>query len=271
MDLNEIWQEHKRFIITVVAGVLIFMIGNSVVASLYDGDISAEKGKMSRSASRLKGNLYTASDRALAESENDLLRASYDEMVAAVAFKPRPGFTGDSAATIKFAYGNAVEGVTDRLQDLASRNRALLVEGLGLETLTTPNVDEIERHLHALDMLERSVALALQAGVRRIRRIEIDLDPAFATRRGLGAIERTKVSIDAVSTAEAATRWLALAETPIASTGEGTAGELIRSQPLPIGELDMTRVSAKDDEVRTNVTFLVVRVHETEADAEDDE
>ena len=57
-------------------------------------------------------------------------------------------------------------------------------------------------------------------------------------------------------------------ETPLPATGEGGAGELIRSQPLPIHDLELTRVSAKDDEVRANITFMVVRVHDLDTGEE---
>ena len=166
-------------------------------------------------------DLYTLTDRALAEDENELLTASYAEMVEAVAFQPRPGFIADGSTAVKNIYTSAVERVRQRTADLASRNRAMLVDGLGLEMVQTTNVDEIERHLHALDMLERALVLGLESGVRRGRRVEIDLDPAFKSRRGLGAIERTKVSVETVSTADAVTRWPAMAETPLPATGEG--------------------------------------------------
>ena len=104
--------------------------------------------------------------------------------------------------------------------------------------------------------------------MRRGRRVEIDLDPALKSRRGLGAIERNSVSVETVSTADAVTRWLAMAETPLPATGEGGPGELVRSQPLPIHDLELTRVSAKDDEVRANITFMVVRVHDLDTGEE---
>lgn len=270
MDLNEIWQEHKRFIVTVAAGLLVFFIADSMVVSLYRGDIDAQRRSALDSKRRLAGSssdgLYTATDRELAEAENDVLRAGYGRMVEAVAFLPRPGFgLADAESSPKFLYQTAAEEVRGRLQDLASRSRAMLPDGLGIETVDTLNVDEIERHLHALDMLERVVTLALQAGVRRIKRIEIDLDPGFTSARGVGAVERTRVRVEAESTADAVVRWLGMAETPLPTTGEGGPGELVRRQPLPVADLELRRVSSKDDEVQSNVTFVVVRVHELEA------
>lgn len=260
MDTEQFWQENKRFITTLLAGLLVFFIGNTIVNRLYKGGIDAANGATARALRDLRGELYTASDRGLAEDENAALKMSYDTIVEAAAFRPRPEFSVKSSETAKQDYNFAVEAMRERLSDLASQRRAFLPDGLDLEFLQTTNVDAIERHLHAVDLLERALATALDSGVRRVRRIGIELDPAFRSRRGLGAIERTKVTVDTESTAEAVTQWLATVETP----EEGAAVTSIRGQALPIESLEMSRVSTKDDEVRTVVTFLVVRVHEVE-------
>ncbi len=270
MDLNEIWQEHKRFILMVAAGFLTFFVANSVIEGMYRADIRSALRGVSKDRQTLADELYRASDREAAELENDALRVGYDKLVAASAFRPRAEFDlAQTPGTPQNAYITAVERLEDRLLDLASQKRAILPDGLGLETVQTLNVDLVERHLHAVDLLERAVQMALEAGVRRVRRIDVSLDPAFKSNRGLGAIERTKVQIETDSTAEAVTEWLTLAETPVGPDGGGTAAS-VRLQPLPFQDLEMSRVSNKENEVRTSITFVVVRVHELNTDDEDD-
>ena len=84
MDLNETQQEHKRFIVTVVAGLLTFFIANSVVDSLYDGDINKKQGTIRRAGRSWPRTSTPRTDRVLAEDENELT-ASYAEMPEAVA------------------------------------------------------------------------------------------------------------------------------------------------------------------------------------------
>jgi hypothetical protein len=273
MDASEIWQENKKFIITVGSGLFLFLIGTLVIDSLYAGDIRRIQRETTRAQRELEGEMFTASDLATAEDENAALQELYRKARAAAEFRPRAEFVLDpSAGSAQAAYQTAQALIRYRIGDLASRKRAFLPDGLGLEMQKTRNVDALERHLHALDMLERTLVLALESGVREVRSIEIKLDPTFQRGRDLGAIERTEVTVDCVAPSEAITRWLALCETPMAQESpESSSLAAIRSQALPIRELDLkSSQSKKDDDVRARVTFDVVRIHEIE-DADEDE
>ncbi|MGD2018285.1 MAG: hypothetical protein PVJ89_09225, partial [Planctomycetota bacterium] len=184
MDLNDVWQENKRFITTVGSGFLVFLIGYLVVEGMYAGDIASIKRNNSNARRKLGTEMFTADDRELARDENDLLRSSFDKLSDAAAFRPRPEFDlagrGESAQNV---YMTSVENVRDRVGDLASRRRAYLPEGLDLEQLKTKNVDAIERNLHAVDLLERTLVLAIESGVKQVRSVDVKLDPAFTSRR----------------------------------------------------------------------------------------
>ena len=267
MDLNDVWQENKRFITTVGSGLLVFLIGLFVVNGMYAGDIQTVEGQMMSARRKLKSEMFTADDRDNARDENEALLASFDLLSGAVAFLPRTEFDlegrTDSARNV---YMSSVDRVRNRVEDLASRRRARLPEGLDLERLETNNVDAIERNLHAVDLLERVLVLAVEAGVKQVRRADIKLDPAFIARRGLGSIEKTKVSVDIVASPEAVARWLLACETPV--TGEGERS--VRHQALPIDSIDARRATSKSDEVQAKVTFLVVRVNEIEVSEDED-
>lgn len=272
MDASEIWQENKKFITVVGSGLLVFLIGGMVINSLYAGDIRTTQGKVRRAQNELNSEMFSAADLELAESENEELQRLYGLAQAAAEFVPRPEFVIDAAGSPQAAYQTAQAVVRDRVSDLASRKRAFLPDGLDLEMLKTQNVDALERHLHALDLLERALVMALQSGVRQVRSVEIKLDPAFKRGRGLGAIELTEVTLDCTAPSEAITRWLAMAETPQENASpENAAMAAIRAQALPIQSVDLkSSQSKKDDDVRARVTFSVVRVHEIEAEEEDE-
>jgi len=267
MDLSDIWQENKRFITTVGAGLLVFLIGWMVVDGLYSGDIQQVQRANRTARGKLSVEMFTATDRELARDENEILNSSYATIAEVAAFRPRPGFIlGEGAGRPQDVYITAVEGARERVRDLASRRRAFLPEGLDLDMLKTRNVDAIERNLHAIDLLERAVVMALESGVTQIRGVDIKLDPAFKSRRGLGAIEKTQVTIDTVSSANAVARWIMMCETP----ADGGSPNSVRLQALPIESVDAQRAASKSDEVRTRVTFLVIRVNEVEDPDADD-
>lgn len=267
MDLNDIWQENKRFITTVGSGLLVFLIGYLVVEGMYASDIASIKRTNSNARRKLGTEMFTADDRELARDENEALRRSFERLTDAAEFRPRPEFDlegrGDSAQNV---YMTSVERVRDRVGALASRRRAYLPEGLDLEQLKTKNVDAIERNLHAVDLLERTLVLAIESGVKQVRSVDVKLDPAFTSRRGLGSIEKTEVSVDVVASPDAVARWLLACETPLEADPETS----VRQQSLPIEKIDAKRASSKADEVSAKVTFLVVRVNEVEVNDDED-
>ncbi len=42
MDFNDYWQENKRFLITVGIGLLVFMIGEMILDSVWGEDLRAQ-------------------------------------------------------------------------------------------------------------------------------------------------------------------------------------------------------------------------------------
>ena len=272
MDASEIWQENKKFIVAVGSGLLVFLIGDMVINSLYARDIRSTQSKVAKARRELGTEMFGAADLSQAEGENEELQRLYTMAQTASEFVPRPEFTLAASGSPQAAYQTAQAVVRDRVGDLASRKRAFLPDGLDLEMLKTQNVDALERHLHALDLLERSLVMALESGVRQVRSVEIKLDPAFKRGRGLGAIELTEVTMDCTAPSEAITRWLAMAETPLDDASpENARMAAIRAQALAIQSVDLkSSQSKKDDDVRARVTFNVVRVHEIEVEEEDE-
>ena len=142
MDLDEIWQEHKRFIVTVVAGMALYFIGGTVLDSVYGADIRDATSAVSRSKRALAQGMYDRADQRDAEEQNAALLERFAALERAVAFAPRDGFTipTDAPDVAQNTYLSAVERVSADLEDLASRTRAVLPDGLGLDMLETRNV-----------------------------------------------------------------------------------------------------------------------------------
>ena len=78
MDLNDIWQENKRFITTVGSGFLVFLIGYFVVEGVYAGDIDSINRSNSKARRKLNTEMFTADDREVAQGENDALLKSFE-------------------------------------------------------------------------------------------------------------------------------------------------------------------------------------------------
>lgn len=256
MDLENIWQANKRFFVTVGSGLLVFLIGYMIVESAYDDKVKSMRQSLRKNKGDLTNNKrYSEANRVQALDENEALEAAVEQLKAAVAFEPRKEYvvqtmSGGTAAANQ--YFEAVDRVKENLTTLASRNRLRIPGDLGLETLNTTRPELIERHFEALDVIDRVVRLAVEAGVQRIDKIQVQLDPGLTARHGLGDIERTQVRMTLICGAEEAVRWIGLTQ----SDRYG--------KPLAVHDLDVQSAKVKTDEVSLDITFIVVRLNEVE-------
>ncbi len=260
MDMNDYWQENKRFLVTLGSGFLVFVIGLFVVQSLYGSDLSTAKRLRNRNRGDLNAERYSAAHRDEASDENDALRAAIDVLSQATAFQPRPGFVVEPGGSPSGTYFTRVEEVREDLDLLASRRRMNYPDGWGIEMLETNNLPEIERRLEALDLLERVARLAAESGVDRISRIVVKLDPGFGSRGGLGALERTSVTFSLLSSAESVTDLIVASQEP--ASDEGSGG------PLAIGQFSVENERNKIGSVKADIEFQVVRVKRDLSDEE---
>jgi hypothetical protein len=220
--------------------------------------MDANVGKVRRELQKARYNV-NARDEALAA--NEALRASLDALQERVAFEPRPEFVlppGSAADRASSDYFAGVERVRESLAILAGRKRISLPPGLDLQPVMTNSVETYERHLAALDLLDRALRLAIEHNVKQIKNIRIDLDPAFRVRRGMGTVEETTIEIKAASAPRTITAWLQATQIP-------TFGQV-----LPIKGIEARTRRAKTDELDVTVTFSALRLHLPETLAERD-
>lgn len=262
MDLNDYWQENKRFLLTVGAGALVFIVGLVFIESSFGAELADVRGTLGRNRGDLlapKNPRYSAEDLKLARAEHDALVQAVDTLKGAVAFRPRERFRLQPGAGTP---GNQYFGLQDEvrleLRTLAGRNRVAIPEGVDLEMLESTRAEVVVRHMEILDVIDRVLRLAVESGVRQIRSIKPRLDPAFESGR-LGRIETTTVEFELLSPAGPILETLRATQ-----TREDVA-------PLPIGELDVTPQRAKQDEVRVKVVFLIVRLHDQDGEEDAEE
>lgn len=259
MDLNDFWQENKRLLIAIGCGLLVFLIGNLFVEGSYGDDLRSTRRARDAEQQKLKKARYTASDRDVARDENDALVAALRDLAAGVAFRPRPEFVVDPERGSPGAqYFTRLEEVRESLSLAAGRARLVPPDDAwGIEALQTNSLPVFERHLEALDVIDRVVRLAIDAGVQRIDRIQVTLDPGFAGREGLGRVERTSVAFAFTTSSSSLTRLLRL-------TQGDEAG-----QPLALGEYEAKSQPSRPDQVKADLVFHVVRLHDLPGDDEE--
>lgn len=249
MDLEEYWQENKSFVAQVAGGLLLFLIGLAIVQKTVGSEfrsVRREIGSAESKLRKLKSEGYDRSALDRIKDDHEGLNAAVAELRERVRFQAREEFRTAPGSATPSAYLSAVTEVRERLLPAAGRRGVTIDPTLGLPDLSPTRPDEIERHLEALDLIERVLSLCIQEGVREVPRLRIRLDPGLRGRKGVGLIERTKVELDLRGDNAAILRVLA-------RTQRG-------AEPLAIESLEMDANRQRPDEARAQVTLLTPRI-----------
>ena len=248
MDLNDFWQENKRFVLTVAGGLLAFLIGVVVINSVYGSDLAVMKRRLTKAESGLRKPMFKPGDLTRAQDENDALQAALSELTEAVVFRARPQFElGDGKATNR--YFAVVSEVREDLMARAGRAGLSIPEDLGLPQLSPSKEQEIERYLEALDLVDRCVRMAIEVGVTRVEKIQIKLDSRLLSGRSIDGLERTEVEMRIKGPSQSLVELELLTQQP----REGRV--------MQIQRVEMLANDTKPEEARMDLTLLAAHVH----------
>lgn len=250
MDFNDYWQENKRFVYTVLVGLVVFLFGYSYLSGHFGDQIKAKTTKIAKHEKALKSGLFTRADLDLVTGDNEGLLAARDALEGGLAFVARPEFTLAGDVSPANQYLRALADVRDDILPKANRASVRVDEGLGLPKLSPTKPDEIVRYLEALDVIDAVVSAAIDSRVRRIEKMQVRLDPGLDSKAGVGRIEKTQVNVRLVGSTVSLVSVMA-------RTQRSEDGRV-----LPVGKLEMTANKQRPDEVQLDVTFHVVRLHE---------
>jgi len=257
MDLNDYWQDNKRFVTVVLAGVLAFCVGLMSIEKTLGKAVSGASGDVEETQKMLDGISLTTTDLRAAKSDNEALQGAVGDLESRVGFKTRPGFSLDSTrGSASNQYFAQVSSVREDLSREAGRLGVMIPDDLGLPALAPTRQDELERYLEAFDLVERVVQLAFESGVRKIDSIKIRLDSGLRSRQGVGLIEETEVDMRLAGNSGALVQLLVASQD--ASRGEVLLVESCELQPE----------RARPTQAVMDINFLVARLlHDSEEDS----
>ncbi|MFH0947190.1 MAG: hypothetical protein V2A76_18535 [Planctomycetota bacterium] len=173
MDLNDIWQGNRRFILGICCAVVAVLIGEGIIGSMWNAGAQAQavgrlqaklRGLASPSQSDLSG--LEGVNRGLAEQLEQLYgRLTYqvDERYLLPKNEPSPDLL----------YNSIRSQAQDELVGSAARRNIRVDETLGLPDFTPSGREAIQRALRGLNIVEQVVSAAIVAGVRSVPEIEI--------------------------------------------------------------------------------------------------
>lgn len=251
MNLGDWWQENKRFAVVTASGAIVVVIGLMLIDEFFASDLRVNQAALVRTRSKLANDkLYVADQLAALQADHQELAAATQELEAAVRFVPRAPFRADpKRGAIGNAYFQTVSTVREDLLTLAGRAGMRLPEDLGLPALSPTREPEIERYLEGLDLVDRAARMALAAGVERVDKLQIKLDPKLHSKDGVGAIERTRVEATLSGRPGPLVQFLMLTQ------AERDGG------PLLIEKLEMAPARNKTDEATLEIVLVAARLN----------
>ncbi|MDA1265503.1 MAG: hypothetical protein O2816_10540 [Planctomycetota bacterium] len=256
MDFENYWQENKRSLTMIGGGLLVFLIANMIVNSTFGGELADAQRDKRTQEGKLRSERYDRDGLSKATLDNERLQVVHDALLASVVFESRPEFQADpNLGSIAAQYFTRVEEVRDQLTRRASRSGMRADQAWGVEVPETNLTPVIERHLEALDLIDRVANLAIDTGVTRIAKIQVTLDPAFDSKRGVGRLEKTRVTFTLDTTAMSVTRLVS------ASQRSQPYG-----QPLTLEGFKIKGERTRPGQVTADLTFLVVRLTQSQED-----
>jgi hypothetical protein len=158
VDLNDIWQEHKRWILGVLGGAAVFFVARSVIGSVFDPE-TPWRGAMSTVAQVNKAELYTAQSRDKATQDRTVLAAASGEARKKTEFRPAGDLDlTDQQGSVSVHYNTVTSDVKKRIRAEADRlNVRIEAKELGLPANSPTDRDEIQRTLIGLDLVREAL------------------------------------------------------------------------------------------------------------------
>lgn len=173
MSLDTLWQLHRRFIIGVAVGLIVFLIGMAMIGSTVGKDLKRYQGLVGKHKRALSSPAYS-------QAQVNELRGRLNQMVsqtetlAAAALPPlREQFVPAPGQSPTQHYIELTGQMRGDLIGWALRNNVDVDDSLGLPAQSPTQPQMIARILRGLDVVERVVRLAVQAGADGISDIQI--------------------------------------------------------------------------------------------------
>ena len=160
MDIHDLWQEHKRFILGVLGGLLAFWIGWLVIGSVWDESAALKRARAD--VQSVSGELYD--DKALTElrDENEKLTQTEQALVKALAFKPRDEFQLEGKGPADLHFDTTNRKMRQRWRALCEDKNVELLDR-NLEWAIPTEREDIQSTLLAFDLIDHAVQRLLVA------------------------------------------------------------------------------------------------------------
>jgi hypothetical protein len=214
MDLNNYWQENKRFLTSVGVGLAVFLVGWYSIDSTFGVELRGARATRVRREADLRQPMFAVADLERAKDQQAQLVSACLALRSSVDFVARPQFKLEKGQPATSRYFSVLERTRDELKRLGSRSGLALPLDLGMPAVAPTKDAELARYLEALDAIDQIVNTATRAGVSRIDQLRVKLDARLLSGRPFDDLEKTLVEVRLVGPALPLARLVALLQDP---------------------------------------------------------
>jgi hypothetical protein len=183
MDLHEIWQENKRWILGCVAGLLVYLIAHSIIGGIYDN--RAVDSSIRSAQKAISDEQYRVAELGRARDNDRQIQAAFQELHKAMHLPVPEAFRVPAGEDHELFWARRKREVADMLLNLAAEANIDLNEAAFRWPSPVERAD-IERALVALCVLDQAVQRMIRAhhtvisrhpdaiGLRQIQELKIE-------------------------------------------------------------------------------------------------
>jgi len=200
LNLGELFEEHKKFILGVAGAAVAFFVVDRIVAD----DAASTMRKADAIVRDLRRDEFptNADTQKVAKLKKDL-EARLDETAKRIAYVPAEGFdVAPGARDADLQYNALFRRVRDEVVEGAASLDIDVDPTLGLPEVSPSRPDEISRYANALDVVRRVGLLAIDAGVRSIGPISVSKASVSRFRASEAFAETLEISVRVAGSAE---------------------------------------------------------------------
>lgn len=209
MDLNDLWQNHKRFILGVSGGLLAFLIGTVVVDSTWDVQ-TARAGIQKRRSEIGRIETPNANDVSALGGEVEKLTERLDGLMKSMNYETRSEYVLPQNESPDLFYNRRRDEAAEKLIGSARRQNIFVKPTLGLPEFTPSGSEAIQRALRGLDLVDRVITAAIEARVRSIDDIEMRDSKTSSRTKGAQFLDPLPVRFQIAGTTAAIANLLDL-------------------------------------------------------------
>lgn len=244
MNLDAIWQSHRRFITGVAIGVAGFVAGLILVQATAGRRLEAAESRIRTAENKLRAPSYGEAAVTALQQRLGALQAQNQELAALCLPARRAEFRPAAGQSPSQHYIDFTGARRQELIALGARRNVDVDETLGLPPVSPTDPQAIERVLRGFDVVDRVVRLAVETGATAVENAEIQT--RSGTRRGkvpASVLDTTPVTMDVVLP-EAAARKFTTA--------------LVNAQPgLPLARIELGPADPRKRLRRASLEFAV--------------